>query len=380
MSKVISKVRCYNPSLSETPKGNASHLYYISNRKMAMRNEKGISTFGEVEGINLEEVKPKEIAKKIREKSENKTNIYRGIISLRTKEALELGFDKQEEWKELMKRRVYDIGKKLGIPPLNVQWVGVVHLKKSNIHLHYILWDKAQTINNYFISTKKQNEIRELLTKDIFDDELQKYYDIQNEVKGKLREEVISLEMKAFDKRNCIGKIAYINMPNTVIKELMELFREIKDELPKDGRLNYAFMPDEIKKKINRFTAIFINNNIDVKNEYDKYIDTAGKIGVMYGESSKVYYQKKAKKELEKILGNQLLNSIKILKKEQLQEKATINNIFQEMFRFLSVLNESNESKLNLYTNYKNEMSKQAKKDFARNKANASSINWEQIC
>ncbi len=378
MSKVISKVRCYNPSFSRTPKGNASHLYYIANRKMAIRNEKGISTFGEIEGINVEDVKPKEIAKEIRKKSKNKTNIYRGMISLRTKEALELGFDKQEEWKELMQRRVYDIAKKLGIPPLNTQWVGVVHLKKSNIHLHYILWDKAQTINDYFIPTKKQDELRELLIKDIFDDELKQYYEIQDEIRGTLRDEAIALEMKAFDNNNCIGKVAYINVSNSVIKELMNKFREIKSQIPKDGRLSYAFMPDDVKKKINEFTKIFIENNTDFKNEYDKYIETAGKIGSMYGDSSKKYYEEKAKKELDKILGNQLLNSIKILKNEQLQERLLVRNILQEMFRFLSILNESDEAKLNLYSNYKGEMSKQAKKDFAKNKANASSINWEQ--
>lgn len=378
MSNVISKVRCYNPSYSDTQQGNKNHLYYIARRNMALVNEKGVSTFGEIEGLDVENTSLKEIAKEIGKKSENKTNIYRGIISLKENEALELGFDNQEEWKELMQRRIYDIGKELGIPPLNCQWVAVVHLKKGNPHLHYMVWDKSQKINSYFITTKQQCRIRELITKDIFDDELKQYYKIQDGIKGTLKDKAISLEVKAFDNKNCIGKLAYINLSSKVIKELINKFKDIKSHIPKDGRLSYALMPNDVKKKINEFTKIFIENNTDLKNEYDKYIETARKIGSMYGDGSKKYYEQKAKKELDKILGNQLLNSIKILKNEQLQEKLLVRDILQEMFRFLSILNESNEAKLNLYSNYKGEMSKQAKKDFAKNKANASSINWEQ--
>lgn len=378
MSNVISKVRCYNPSYSNTPQGNRNHLYYIARRNMALVNEKGVPTFGEIDGLDVENVPLKSIANEIGNKSIKRTNIYRGIISLREKEALELGYDKQEEWKELMQRKIYDIGKELRIPPLNCQWVAVVHLKKGNPHLHYIVWDKSQKINNYFITMKQQNKIRELITKDIFDDELQEYYQLQDETKSKLRNSAMILEMKAFDNKKCIGKIAYINIPNVVVNDLMNRFKEIKNNIPKQGRISYAFMPNDTKKLINEFTKIFIENNVDFKNEYDKYIEISGKIGAVYGENSKKYYEQKAKKELDKILGNQLLNSIKMLNDEKLQEKTFIRNILQEMFRFLSILNESNESKLNLYSNYRHEMSKQAKKDFARNKANASSISWEQ--
>lgn len=278
MSKVISKVRCYNPSYSNTTQGNKNHLYYIARRNMAIRNEKGVPTFGEIDGLDVENAPLKDIAREIGIKSDKRTNIYRGIISLRENEALELGYDKQKEWKELMQRRVYDIGKELGIPPLNCQWVAVVHLKKGNPHLHYMLWDKSQKINDYFITTKQQCKIRELLTKYIFDDELQEYYNIQDEIKSNLRNNAMAIEMKAFDNKNCVGKLAYINMSDKVVKELIYKFRVIKQSIPKQGRINYAFMSADVKNKIDEFTNLCIDNNIDFKNEYQKYIETAGKI------------------------------------------------------------------------------------------------------
>lgn len=378
MSKVISKVRCYNPSFKDTPSGNRNHLYYIARRNMALQNEKGVATFGEIEGIDVANANLTDIGKEIVKKSKKRTNIYRGIISLRENEALELGYDKQENWKELMQRKVYDIAKILNIPFLNVQYVGVVHLKKGNPHLHYMLWDKNQGVNSYFITTKQQCEIRELLIKDIFEDELQKYYDMQDKTKSEFRNRAVAMEIKAFDKRNCVGKLAYIDYDKIQINEMIKRFKDIKRSISSEGRLAYKLMPKDIKIKIDEFVKLFLDLNVDLKREYDSYIETSGKIGKLYGENSKNYYEKKAKKELDIILGNQLLNSIKMINYEKRQEKRIAGTLLQEMFRFLSILNESNGAKLNLYTNYKNEMSKQAKKDFIHNKANASSINWEK--
>lgn len=378
MSKVISKIRCYNPSFKNTPQGNKNHLYYIARRNMAIANEKGVSTFGEIDGINVQEAHLKEIAKEINRKSLERTNIYRGIISLKELDALKLGYDKQSNWNELMQRQVYDIAKELGISPLNTQWVAVVHLKKGNPHLHYMLWDKDQKINSCFITTKQQCKVRELLTKDIFEDELQEYYDIQNDIKSKFRSNAIALEIKSFDKGACIGKIAYINYSNSELKEIMKRFKDIKQSVSDSGRLAYKLMPKDIKQKIDEFVKLFLDINVDFKNEYEKYIKTAGNIGKCYSGNSKKYYENKAKKELNTILGNQLLNSIKMINYEKKQEKIIAKNLLQELFRFLSILNDSNEAKLNLYSNYRGEMSKQAKKDFARSKSNASSINWEQ--
>lgn len=208
MSKVISKVRCYNPNQSDTTKGNINHLFYIARRKMALANENCITTFGVVEGVEVERVSVQKLAKIVGEKSDSKTNIYRGMISLKESDALELGFDKQVEWKEMMERNIYDIAKTLGIPPLNSQWIGAVHWKKNNPHIHYILWDKAQQINDCYISTKQQIAIKNLVTKDIFEGELKKYYEIQDEVKKKLKDKKVELEFKAFNIKNCTGKIA----------------------------------------------------------------------------------------------------------------------------------------------------------------------------
>ncbi len=86
--------------------------------------------------------------------------------------------------------------------------------------------------------------------------------------------------------------------------------------------------------------------------------------------------QSKAEQELKKIIGNQFLNSVKDMKYNKLNEKIFINNLLQEIYRMISVLNESNNSKKQLYRRNNIDMSKQAQMDYTINKKNSSNIEW----
>lgn len=375
MSKVISKLRCYNPSKFDSTRGNSGHLFYIVQRKNALLYDDK-TLFGKIKDNNLSRMTLKEIDKYIIQKSNEKTNIYRGIISLKEEEALELGYDKVDEWEHLMKEKIYDIAKVVNVEMPNVEWLAVVHLKKGNPHLHYMMWDKEQQINRYYISVHQQNKIREILTKHIFENELSKYYEMKSESKNKLRNKSIALEIKAFNKDYCKGKLAYININHKDMKLLVKQFNIILNKLPKTGSLKYAFMNEEVKEDINKFMEMFIENNIDLKNECNNYIQNTVNIGSLYGNSNKNDMKIKAEKELEKILGNQFLYAIKDIKLDKVNENLFIRNFIQEIFKTISILNESNIAKKDLYTNYRSNISKQAQKDYMKNKQNSSNIEW----
>ncbi len=377
LSKVISKIRCYNPSERNTVSGNVNHLSYIANRNMAVYNDNGVSTFGDIETIDVENTDIKELKKYISEIGKQKINIYRGIISMKEKDCLELGYDNQQTWKDMMNRNIYDIGKKLGLSMSGMEWIAVVHMKKDNPHIHYQLWDKKQTINRYFINVNTQEEIRKLLVKDIFDNELHSYYKLLDNSKENIKQNAILKEIKAFDNRYCNKKIAFLkNIKLKDLNKLLKLYNNIKNELPKTGSLKYEYMTKEIKQDINIFIKELMNYNVDLKNEYYTYIEVSKNIGKLYGEDNKKEMENKAIKQLDKILGNKFLNSIKEINKEKISNQVFINHIIQNLYSLLSILIDSNESKYDLYRNYKCEMSKQAKKDLAKNRANINTMSW----
>ncbi|MCX8075232.1 MAG: relaxase MobL [Clostridia bacterium] len=375
MSKVISKLRCYNPSKLDSTRGNIGHLYYISRRSNALLYDNK-TVFGRIGNSDLTDLDLKDIGRHIADKSNNKTNIYRGIISLKEEDALELGYDKVSEWESLMKEKVYDIAGVVNIDMPNAEWIAVVHLKKGNPHLHYMMWDKEQQINRYYISLYQQNTIREILTKHIFENELSKYYEIKNETKNKLRDRTIALELKAFNESVCKGKLGYLNIDNKELKEIRNKLYKILEELPKTGSLKYAYMSENIKKDIDEFMEFVIDKNTDLKEEYSSYIENSANIGKLFGNSNKIEIKLKVEQELKKIIGNQFLSSVKDMKYDKLNEKIFINNLLQEIYRMISVLNESNNSKKELYRRYNIDMSKQAQIDYTINKQNSSNIEW----
>ena len=239
MTKVISKLRAYSPNKKESPTGNVKHLYYIATRSNAVANEYGSTIFGYYDYKNIpKDIKKKEVAKYIKNISEKKNNVYRGIVSLKEDDAIRLGYDKRENWESMIKSNIDKIAKIVNIPFSRLEYCGVVHLKKGNPHLHYIFWDRQQKINKCFISEYQQNKIRDVLTKGIYKEELQELYAEREELKEDLKNRDLIQEMKTICIENCNSKVPYIKIKNSDKQKLINQFKEISKKLPKTRKIS----------------------------------------------------------------------------------------------------------------------------------------------
>lgn len=242
MAKVISKLRAYSPNKKETPVGNIKHLYYIATRTNAVCNEYGSSIFGYYNYHNLREnIEKKEVARHIKVISQNKNNVYRGIISLREQDSQKLGFNNRKSWEQMLKSNIQEIAKVMNIPFSRLEYLGVVHLKKGNPHLHYMFWDREQKINRCYISTYQQNKIRDIITKGIYKEELQELYDERDKIKEDLKNKDLIEEMKVINIENCDSKIPYTKMKNKDRKMLISEFKRIAELLPKKRKISLCF-------------------------------------------------------------------------------------------------------------------------------------------
>ncbi len=234
MAKVISKLRAYSPNKKDTPTGNIKHLYYIATRKNAMNNEFGSSIFGYYNYSSLKpDIQKKEVARYIKAISEQKNNVYRGIISLREDDAIRLGYTNRKNWELMIQKNIQEIAKVVNIPFSRLEYCAVVHYKKGNPHLHYMFWDRSQEINRCFISTYQQNRIRDIITKGIYNEELQELYSERDTIKKDLKNRDLIEEMKAINIENCDSKIPYTKIENKDRKYLIKEFKRIAKLLPK---------------------------------------------------------------------------------------------------------------------------------------------------
>lgn len=357
---VFSQVRCPSPNRKDTPMKNYKHTFYISNRTHCLKNETGNSLFGTIYKFdNIEQVDNSKIANYIYQKSLNRTNIYRGIVSLSEQDALEQGFTDRKSWETMINGSIVKIAKELNIKFCNLEWIATVHYKKGNPHLHYMLWDREQKIKDPFITISTQYRIRNILKRNVYKEYYLEIMNNKNESKKDLRNEQIRDEFKAIDKNYCQSKIAYINLDNALIKEFKKDLKIIKANLPATGRLNYAFMPDSTKKLLDNFIDKLIENNFDCKKCYDSYINSWKKIAEFYDN---VYYEKvinKADFEAHKILGNQLLRYFK----DEQYLHYSIDQIIQDLYYLLSQNDEREKAFLQRYV-FNKDLSIYAKKEY----------------
>ena len=226
---VFSQVRCPSPNRKDTAIKNYKHIFYISNRKHCLKNEYGNTLFGTIYDFdNIDKTDNKQISNYIYQKSKKGTNIYRGIVSLSEKDAIEQGLTNVENWETMFIDSVSQIAKNLGISFANLEWVATVHYKKGNPHLHYVLWDREQKVKDP-IKVSTQHKIRNALKRSIYKEYYIEMMNNKNQAKKDLRAEQIRQEFKAIDKNYCNSKIAYINLDKQLEKELREDLKNIKE-------------------------------------------------------------------------------------------------------------------------------------------------------
>ena len=359
-AKVITKLRCYSPSLKDTPKGNVKHLYYIANRNNAIKNEFGSSIFGYKEYKKLSSnVEEKEIARYIRKISEDKNNVYRGIISLKEDDAIRLGYTNRESWESLIKSCIKDIAKVVDIPFSRLEYVGVVHFKKGNPHLHYMFWDNDQGINNYFITEWQQNKIRDIVTKKIYAEELKELYQEKDELKKDLSSIDLLNSMKARNLDMCDEKIPYTKIEKKNKKEIVKTFKEISKKLPKKGSLKYAYMSEDIKQDLNKLVDKIIDSNFDMNKSYKNYMEKTKEIASYFSNEQADKIIKAETDKVYRMLGNKLLNTMKEYK------EISAETILYSLFQIMSRLEDQQNAKTNSQE-YINSLSENAKKEYAR--------------
>lgn len=357
---VFSQVRCLSPNRKDTAIKNYKHVFYIANRKHCFKNEYGNTLFGTIYDFdNIESVQNSKIANYIQKKSLDKTNIYRGIVSLSEEDAIEQGFIDNNSWKNMITESIEKIAKELEIPFSNLEWIATVHYKKGNPHLHYLLWDRQQKVKSPFIHISTQHKIRNILKHNVYRDYYNELFYNKNMARDNLRDEKIKQEFKAVDKSYCNNKIAYINFDKKLLKELREDLKNIKHILPKKGRLSYTLMPKYVKDKIDEFIDKLIKNNCDLKNSYESYLTSCQKIAEFYNSNKEDVFGY-SEIVAHRILGNQLLKYFK----EDLYLKYNIEQILQEIYYELSQNEEQEKIFLQRYV-FNKDLSVYAKKEYA---------------
>ena len=224
---------------------------------MAMRP--GVEKRGS-HGLFNEKDEPIILNQAANEIAEHKGNVWSHVVSLRREDAVRLGYDNSDAWRELVKRHISDIAKAQNIPLCNLKWYAAYHDTTHHPHIHLLVY--STNPKQGFLTKAGIDKVRSVFANDIFHDDLQSIY----------QEQTVSRdELKAVSKNEFESIVNMIASNDHTDPQLEELIRKLYIQLQNvKGKKVYGYLPKEIKETVNKiFSELAKDENI--RQLYDKW-------------------------------------------------------------------------------------------------------------
>lgn len=180
-------------------------------------------------------------------------NVWSHVVSLRREDAIRLGYDNSEAWRDLVKRHISDISKAQRIPLCDLKWYAAFHDTTHHPHIHLLVY--STNPKQGFLTREGIDKIRSVLTNDIFHDDLQSIYQEQT----LSRDELKTVSKTEFE--NIIKKFQQSDFDNP---QLENLIRKLHSQLQNvKGKKVYGYLPPEVKETVNNiFSELAKDDNI----------------------------------------------------------------------------------------------------------------------
>ncbi len=384
------KQRHESPNLKTTPKNNYDYVLYIAKRTgVAMNENSSHGLFGRLsQGSLVEFPSCYSVAGLASQNSKKGITMLRGDISFKEETAKEVGLLNKQDFQIYAEKHIFTLAEKNKIPMKNLQWAAAFHDKKGQPHLHIVFWDKDPQIQKQFVHPSIPNKIRQQLIHDTFGDKIFELGELKNELTKKIRFETKCLGSSVVETVGLLGKKRYdlirgvyreglgeepLTLSNKSLNIITPPLFQLKEMIPKNGRLNYQLLPNNVKDHVNLMVETLLTESPELAQTVEKYINTRIQQAEIYGRVSpekKLSYEKEA----EKMIANGVMNMLRSINhlewefQREVQKEEEREFITDQMIGSLMEL--FREKKENLGRSREgskkwNSLSKEARKEYA---------------
>ena len=217
------------------PEANQSEIYlkYIATRPHAERiGAHGL--FGDEDGVDME--------KAMAELENYQGNVWTHIISLKQEDAVRLGYDSADAWRDLIRTHRNDIAAAMNIPPDDFRWYAAFHDEGDHPHIHMMAWSVKS--GQAYLSKEGIRKIKSELANDIFRQEMLHIY----EQKSESRDELVRQARREMKKLSQKMRQSLCSCPE-VEKLMVELSRKLETV---KGKKSYGYLPKSLKPLVDR--------------------------------------------------------------------------------------------------------------------------------
>ena len=213
------------------------------------------------------------------------------VLLYRIKDAIRLGYDNSEAWRQLVMRHISDIAKNQKISLCNLKWYAAFHDTTHHPHIHLLVY--SENTKEGFLTNEGINKIRSAFANDIFKDDLQSIYQEQTLSRDELKA-VSKTEFKSIVRKVQQGGFENPQLEN-LIRKLYSQLQNVK------GKKVYGYLPPDVKETVNSiFSELAKDNNI--RQLYEKWCS-------LESLKYKTYTQKE--KELPPLVDNKVFQPVR---------------------------------------------------------------------
>ncbi len=236
-----------------------NYVDYIANRPRAQKlGTHGLFTAGD---------SPLVLSQVADEVAHHPGTVWLPIISLRREDAARLGYDNAERWRKLLSAHAMDMAEAIKIPYGQFRWYAAFHDEAHHPHLHMVCY--SADARSGFLSKEGIAQIKSMLAKEIFQQDLVAIYQRQTQRRDELTQSAGEIMARL------VTEMQAGVVENQRIGQLMlELAQRLQD---RPGKKQYGYLPPSLKSLVD-----------EIVNELEKDPRVAAAYDLWYQEREEV--------------------------------------------------------------------------------------------
>lgn len=227
-------------------------------------------------------------------------NVWSHVVSLRREDAIRLGYDNSERWRELVMRHIADIAEQMKIPLCNLKWYAAFHDTTHHPHIHLLVYSKNP--KQGFLTKQGIDKIRSVFANDIFHDDLQSIYMEQT-----IRRDELKMESKKYVEQ-LTKQIAENDFHNAELENLVRILKNKLDHAK--GKKVYGYLKPEVKKTVDEVFKI-LSQEKNISELYEKWCELERQKYKTYTQKEKEFpplWENKVFQPVRNMIVQQVLN------------------------------------------------------------------------
>ena len=205
---------------------------------------------------------PIDLNKVAKEVSEHPGYVWSHVVSLRREDAVRLGYDNSDAWRNMIMKHINDIAKASKIPLANLKWYAAYHDTTHHPHIHLIVYSTDP--RQGYLTQSGIEKIKSTFANDIFADELKSIYQKQTLNRDELK------ALAEDQMKDISDNFKYSELDDPVLHSLIIKLKKQLDE--SSGKKVYGYLKKPVKQTVDEI-FLELSKNEHIRDLYDKWCE-----------------------------------------------------------------------------------------------------------